>query len=647
MSVQELPVIGGAPQRASRVQGAIDAASRRLLSLQHADGHWCGELEGDTILESEYLLLLQFLGRAHEARFASGAEYLRRQQLPDGGWAIYAGGPTELSASVKAYFVLKLAGDATDAPHMTRARNAILALGGVERCNSFTKIYLSIFGQYDWAKCPAVPPELILLPDWFVFNIYKMSYWSRCIVVPLSIIWAHKPAVETPCDIRELYVNVEQTLLSVPVPRTDKSVCPTRRERFWRAFFNTTDRVFKLIEALHLTPLRKRALRKATDWIVEHLDHSGGLGAIFPPIVNTVFAFRALGHPAEHPVIAGQLRELERLEIEEDGALRLQPCFSAVWDTALAVHILASTGTPPDDPRLLAGARWLLRKQTTIDGDWKRNNPNGSGGGWFFQYDNAFYPDTDDTSEVLLALDAVRFPDAREERARRNALERAIRWQRSMQNRDGGWGAFDRECNNDVFTFIPFADHNAMIDPSCEDITGRTLEALIALGFAQDEPAVRNAIRFLRDKQDFTGTWYGRWGCNYIYGTFLAARGLAAAEHPIGFERMTRWLGERQNADGGWGELQASYDDPSRKGIGPSTPSQTAWALLALFAAGDYESDAVQRGVDYLLHTQRDDGAWRDETWTATGFPKVFYLRYHLYATYFPLWALGEYAITR
>ncbi|HLJ74464.1 MAG TPA: prenyltransferase/squalene oxidase repeat-containing protein, partial [Thermoanaerobaculia bacterium] len=331
---------------------------------------------------------------------------------------------------------------------------------------------------------------------------------------------------------------------------------------------------------------------------------------------------------------------------EEDGAMRMQPCFSAVWDTALAVHILRASGAAPDDPAVLAGARWLLKKEVRMAGDWKRRNPAGEPSGWFFQYENEFYPDTDDTSEVLLALSAVRFPDPDEERARKNAIARAIQWQITMQNRDGGWGAFDKECNNEVFTFIPFADHNAMIDPSCEDISGRTLEALIGLGFEREHPAVRNAIRFLHETQDFSGGWYGRWGCNYIYGSFLALRGLAVAGETNGFERAAKWLIEKQNPDGGWGELQDSYEDPMLKGIGPSTPSQTAWAIIGLIAADKTDSENVRRGVEYLLRSQRNDGSWFDETWTATGFPKVFYLRYHLYATYFPLWALSEYRDT-
>jgi squalene-hopene/tetraprenyl-beta-curcumene cyclase len=618
---------------------AVEAARTRLLSIQRPDGHWCGELEGDTILESEYLLLLYYLGRSHEGRFRKGAEYLRRQQLAGGGWAIYAGGPTDLSASVKAYFVLKLAGDDPSAEHMTAARNAIRAMGGIDACNSFTRIYLSIFGQYEWDKCPAVPPEPILLPDWFVFNIYSISSWSRAIVVPLSIIWALRPQCSVPPELGIAELRVE----GMPnAPAAERSA----RGRFWRAFFHGLDLSLKGVESLPWKPFRRQAIARAAAWIEERLEMSSGLGAIFPPIINTVFAFHAMGHSASSRVISSQLDELEKLEIEEGETLRLQPCFSPVWDTALAVHALAESGLAAHDPRLLDGARWLLRKQTTTVADWKHSNPNGEPGGWFFQYENEFYPDTDDTSEVLLALDRVRFPDPAEESARKAAVQRAVQWQLSMQNRDGGWGAFDKGCDNDVLTFIPFADHNAMIDPSCEDITGRTVEAFVDLGFDPSHTAIQSAARFLRDRQDASGTWYGRWGCNYIYGTFLAIRGLKRAGEPMhGLRagRMVRWLTERQNEDGGWGELQRSYEEPSLKGVGPSTPSQTSWALLALIAADHGQSQAARRGVEYLLRTQLEDGSWFDDYWTATGFPKVFYLRYHLYALYFPLWALAEY----
>jgi squalene-hopene/tetraprenyl-beta-curcumene cyclase len=620
------------------LDNATAAARRYLLSIQHEDGHWCGELEGDTILESEYILTLHFLGRVGRKRVLKAAEYLRRQQLPDGGWAIYAGGPADVSASVKAYFALKLVGDDPEAPHMAKARHVIRGLGGIGACNSFTRIYLSIFGQYDWAGCPAVPPELVLLPDWFPFSIYKMSSWSRAIVVPLSIIWANKPNCPVPeqANIRELYVESE-----TPRPRAPRRF----RVRFWGVVFRGIDRGLKAAERLSLTPLRRRALEHAEAWILARLEESDGLGAIFPPIVNTILALSCRGYAPGHPTLEGQVEELEKLGLEEEETLRIQPCFSPIWDTALALLALLESGLRADDPNLLRAASWLLDREVRTPGDWQRRNPEAEPGGWFFEYRNAFYPDADDTAEVLAALSGVRFPQE-EDRRRRSALRRGIDWQVAMQNADGGWPAFDKACDNEILTLIPFADHNAMIDPSCEDITGRTLEALRRLDFEASHPAVVRGVSFLKRKQDADGTWYGRWGCNYIYGTWLALRGLKEAGEDMTLERYERaasWLRRHQNEDGGWGELPASYDEPARKGIGPSTPSQTAWALLALFAAGDTSSTSVRRGVEYLLRNQEYDGSWKDEYWTGTGFPKVFYLRYHLYATYFPLWALSAY----
>ena len=624
--------------RVSGVENAIAAARRYLLSIQREDGHWCGELEGDSILESEYMLTLYFLGRSGEPRFGKLAEYLRRKQLPGGGWPIYPGGPPEVSASVKAYFALKLAGDEPDAPHMARARAVIRELGGLEACNSFTRIYLSIFGQWDWSACPAVPPELVLLPDWAPFNIYRMSSWSRAIVVPLSILWAYKPSCPVPERARITELSTGRRLTPPSQYRT--------AETAWRLFFFAVDRTLKTLEALDWTPFRRRAIQTAAAWILERLEKSDGLGAIFPPIVNTILALRCLGYAADDPIVLGQLGELAKLELEEDETLRVQPCFSAVWDTALALLALRESGLPPDDPNLLKAAGWLVDREVRTPGDWRKQSPSAAPGGWFFEYQNEFYPDADDTAEVLTALSTVRFPDPREERRREAAVERGLAWQLAMQNSDGGWGAFDRDCDDEVLTLIPFADHNAMIDPSCEDITGRTLEALERLGLARGEPAVERAVEFLVRKQESDGTWYGRWGCNYVYGTWLALRGLASAGRDMSEERWqasARWFHRHQNDDGGWGELPRSYDDSRQKGIGPSTPSQTAWALLALITLGDGGSSSVRRGVQYLLRNQLYDGSWKDEYWTGTGFPKVFYLRYHLYATYFPLWALSIY----
>jgi squalene-hopene/tetraprenyl-beta-curcumene cyclase len=625
-----------APTTQNAADAAIDAARRYLLSIQQADGHWCGELEGDTILESEYLLTLHLLGRIGEERARKAAEYLRRRQLPEGGWAIYEGGPADVSSSVKAYFALKLVGDDPQAPHMARAREVILGLGGIEACNSFTRIYLSIFGQWNWEDCPAVPPELILLPDWFPFNLYKISAWSRTIVVPLAIMWATKPSCPVPASagVSELRTGVSQP---------EKKVLGIR-PRLWALFFLAVDRALKAVEATGWQPLRQKAIAASEQWIHQRLVNSDGLGAIFPPIINTIIAFRCLGYPLDDPRLVAQVRELEKLEIEDDQTIRVQPCFSPIWDTALAMVALADSGVPASDPALGRAARWLLDREVRAVGDWKRRNPEGEPGGWYFEYANEPYPDCDDTSEVLAALSKVRYADESEEQLRQDSIERGTQWLLSMQNRDGGWPAFDKDCDNEVWTFIPFADHNAMIDPSCEDITGRTLEALEGLSFEREHPSVQRAIRFLRDRQQEDGTWYGRWGCNHIYGTWLGLSGLAHAGEDMSdarYQRAADWIRAHQNDDGGWGELPRSYEKPETKGQGPSTPSQTAWALMALFAAGDSRSESIRRGIEHLLRTQQYDGSWRDAFWTGTGFPEVFYLRYHLYATYFPLWALS------
>jgi squalene-hopene/tetraprenyl-beta-curcumene cyclase len=616
------------------VARAIAAARRYLLSIQRAEGEWCGELEGDTILESEFILTMHFLGRTDDPRVRKAAEYIRRQQLPDGGWAVYAGGPADVSASVKAYFVLKLLGDDPAAPHMARARERVLDLGGIEACNTFTRIYLAIFGQYPWSRCPAVPPELVLLPSWAPFSLYHISSWSRAIVVPLSVVWARRPLCPVPdhAHIAELRTGGRHRRRGRPL-----------RERLWRAFFTLSERALQLAERLRLRPWRRRALRAAEAWIHARLPKSDGLGAIFPPIVYTILAFRCLGYDADDPRVVAQVRELDRLGLEEDGTYRVQPCFSAVWDTALAARALWETG-PGAEESLARAARFILDHEVREPGDWSLACPGVTPAGWYFEYANEFYPDSDDTGEVLGLLARLHLMDPMDERRRQVAIERAVAWEFAMQNRDGGWGAFDKDCDREFLTFVPFADHNAMIDPSCEDITGRLLEALAALGVPREHPAIRSAVAYLRRKQRPEGPWYGRWGCNYIYGSSLALAGLQAVGEDLSqprYQHAADWLETHQNADGGWGELPLSYDDPARMGQGPSTPSQTAWALVGLAACGRARSEAVGRGIDYLIARQQADGSWRDEYWTGTGFPKVFYLRYHLYATYFPLRALA------
>jgi len=624
-----------APRPRTRLAPAIATAREYLLSVQRPDGEWCGELEGDTILESEFVLMMQFLGMMQDRRVGKAAEYVRRRQLADGGWAVYAGGPPDVSASVKAYFALKLVGDDGGAPHMSRARQQILALGGIEACNTFTRIQLALFGEYPWSRCPAVPPELVLLPRWTPFSVYHMSSWSRAIVVPLSVVWAHRPVRPVPERARVGALRVGHG----PKP-------PHRglRERLWRGFFHGIERALGLADRLHLTPLRRLSLRAAEAWIHARVRKSDGLGAIFPPILNTILAFRCLGYGLDDPRLRAQLLELERLGLEESDTYRLQPCRSPVWDTALCARALWESGARAEEPWRERALRFLLDHEVREPGDWSLACPGVAPSGWYFEYANEFYPDCDDTAEVLGLLARLSAVDPADERRRQEAIGRALAWVLAMQNRDGGWGAFDRDCDREALTFIPFADHNAMIDPSCEDITGRMLEALAALALPQQHPSVRRAVTYLRGRQQPDGTWYGRWGCNYLYGTSLALTGLRSAGEDLDeprYRRSADWLKLRQNADGGWGELPLSYDDPSRKGQGPSTPSQTAWAMLALLACGHARSAAMGRGTAYLLSRQQADGSWCDEHWTGTGFPRVFYLRYHLYATYFPLRALA------
>ncbi len=604
--------------------------------MQRDDGHWCGELQGDTILESEYILLLAFLGREGEDACRKAARYILAQQTAEGGWSNYPGGPVDLSVSVKAYFALKLTGHDPEAPYMARAREVIRRLGGAAGCNSFTKFYLALLGQFPYANCASVPVEMVLLPRWFYFNLYAMSSWTRTIVVPLSIFSACKPCRDLPPEkgIAELFLQPPETPLW--------PAQPGRRLLSWANFFLGVDWAYKRVEPW-LGPVRRLALRRAASWMRERFADSDGLGAIFPPMIYTVVALRCLGVPDDADEMRWALKQLADLMIEEGDTLRLQPCFSPVWDTALVLNALADAGLGGEHPAVAKAARWVLEREVRRRGDWSKTNPGLEPGGWFFEYRNGFYPDVDDTAMVLMGLAKTGVAGTA---AGRPATERGLRWLLAMQNRDGGWAAFDRDINREVLTKVPFADHNAMLDPSCPDITARVLEALGNYGYGPDHPQVVRALAFLRKTQEKSGCWIGRWGVNYIYGTWQVLLGL----QKIGFDmrdpmvrRAVAWLKQVQQPGGGWGETCRSYDDPSLAGQGTPTASQTAWALLALLAAGEAQSDAVRAGIQYLLSTQGEDGNWREDLFTGTGFPKVFYLKYHLYRLYFPLLALARY----
>ncbi|MGH9402872.1 MAG: squalene--hopene cyclase [Terriglobia bacterium] len=614
---------------------AVSRATDYLLSLQKDPGYWIGELEADSTLESDYIFALHLTGTSSAAHTAKLAHTLRREQLAGGGWNIYAGGPPELNATVKGYFALKLAGDSPEAPHMAAARRTALELGGLEKTNSYVRFYFALAGKVAWDKVPAMPPELILLPRWFFVNLYEMSSWTRGIVVPLTILFALRPNWRLPesAGVDELWKDPRR---KIPALKWDRQIVS------WHNFFILADRVFKAYEALPWKPPRRAALARSRHWLLDHLERSDGLAAIYPAMLNSVLALIALGYPPDHPLTARERGYLSEFEIEEDDSIRIQPCLPPVWDTALAMAALEEANTPPDHPALVLAARWLLEKQVMGSGDWQVKNPGACPAGWAFEFRNDFYPDVDDSAFVLMSLQNVSYPDGARHQA---ALEKGLEWVLSMQNRDGGWGAFDKNNTHSLLTRVPFADHNAMIDPSTPDLTARALECLGRFGMSPSQRAVRKAVEYLKRQQTPEGAWYGRWGVNYIYGT----SGVLRALETVGLQkeefaqRAAAWLRSVQNRDGGFGESIASYDDPSLKGKGESTASQTAWGMIGLLTAGAPSDSAIQRAAHYLVDRQNADGSWDEDQWTGTGFPQVFYLKYHLYRISFPLYALARY----
>ena len=626
------------PANDEEIAHAITRAQENLLRQQKPDGHWCGELIVDSTLCSDYILFMHWCGEVDAPLQRRCVRHILRRQLPDGGWNIYHGGPSEINASAKAYFALKLAGCSVDAPFMQDARATIMRLGGIPQMNTFSKLYLALLGQFPWKYLPAIPVEMVLLPKWAPFHIYKMSSWSRAMLMPLAIINHFKPTRVLPGEkqLHELYpLGTEQSDLRLP-----------RGEPFWtwRNFFLRLDDTFKFLQPLRIRPLRRRALEEAERWMLERIgEGSDGLAAVFPAMLNCLIALRALGYSKSNPIYAKAEKDFDGLFIDDPEDFRIQPCLSPVWDTSINIISLAESGLPAEHPALQKGAEWLVNKEVRIRGDWSANNSYPQASGWAFEYNNVYYPDTDDTAMVLMALRLVQPKDPQ---ALNKIFRRALDWQLSFQCRDGGWAAFDKNVTTPWLEDMPFADHNAILDPTCSDLTARTLELLGYIGFDFNTPSVRDAIQYLIDTQDKDGSWYGRWGVNYIYGTWQVLRGLHAIDQDMTQAWILRgrdWLESCQNNDGGWGETCGTYENPSTKGIGESTASQTAWAIMGICACGDLDRPSIQRGLRYLLNSQKPDGSWDEEQITGTGFPRVFYLKYDMYRQNFPLLALATY----
>ncbi len=628
------------------LEASIHSATQALLGHRQADGHWVFELEADCTIPAEYVLLAHYLGEpADTVLEAKIANYLRRIQGAHGGWPLVHAGDLDMSASVKAYFALKMIGDPIDAPHMVRAREAIHARGGAAKSNVFTRFMLALFGVTTWRAVPVLPVEITLLPLWFPFHLNKISYWARTTLVPLLVLGALKPRAKNPKG-----VGIDELFLEDPRSIGMTSKAP-HQSWGWYLLFSTLDSLLRLVEPLFPKRLRARAIDAAVAFVEERLNGEDGVGAIFPPMANAVMMYDALGKDADYPPRAIQRRGLAKLLVIGEDEAYCQPCVSPVWDTALTCHALLEAGGDEALPPARQALDWLLPRQVLdVKGDWAVKAPQTRPGGWAFQYNNAHYPDLDDTAVVVMAMDRAR--RARPNPAYDAAIARGREWIEGMQSRDGGWAAFDVNNLEYYLNNIPFSDHGALLDPPTEDVTARCISMLAQLGeTAETSPAMAAGVAYLRKTQLAEGSWYGRWGLNYIYGTWsvLCALNAAGVGHTDPMVRKAvDWLASIQNPDGGWGEDATSYRlnyNEFKKGLDgcPSTASQTAWALLGLMAAGEVDNPAVARGVEYLMTTQTQKGLWDEQRYTATGFPRVFYLRYHGYSKFFPLWALARY----
>ena len=622
-----------AAARTQDLDEAVAHAQAALLRLQKPDGHWVFELEADATIPAEYVLLEEFLGRTDAPLQARIGTYLRQTQADHGGWPLFHEGRFDISASVKAYYALKMIGDDPAAPHMARARAAILAAGGAERANVFTRAQLALFGQVPWRAVPVMPVEIMLLPRWFPFTLAKVSYWSRTVIVPLLVLMALRPRARNARGI-----HIPELFRTPPEQVADWIRGPYRSA--WGHVFKHVDTALRAVAPRLPKASRARAIARAVDFVTERLNGEDGLGGIYPAMANTAMMFDTLGIGPDDPRAAIAWTAVRKLLVIDGDRAYCQPCLSPVWDTGLAGLAVAEADSPAA-PAVAAANDWLVARQITdVVGDWADKRPHAVPGGWAFQYENAFYPDVDDTAVVGMLLHRQGAPEHAE------AISRAEAWIVGMQSRDGGWGAFDADNNHEYLNHIPFADHGALLDPSTADVTARCISFLAQIGHAPESPTVARGLAWLRANQETNGAWFGRWGTNYIYGTWavlcaLNAAGLPHADPAI--RRAVAFLVRTQREDGGWGEDNDTYADASPGEYHRSNPSQAAWALLGLMAAGETASDAVARGIAYLAGCQKPDGGWDEEPYTAVGFPRVFYLRYHGYKLFFPLMALARY----
>jgi squalene-hopene/tetraprenyl-beta-curcumene cyclase len=624
--------------KVKQVVDAIAASQKHLLSIQNPDGYWWAELESNVTITSEAVLLHKIWGTEKTRPLHKVENYLRSQQREHGGWELFYGDGGDLNTTVEAYMALRLLGVPATDTALLKAKSLILAKGGISKTRIFTKLHLALIGCYNWRGLPSLPPWVMLLPDNFFFNIYELSSWARSSTVPLLIVFDRKPIfnIDQPINLDELYAEgVNNVCWELP------------KNGDWSDIFNILDDGFKLAESINFVPFRNEGIKAAEKWILERQEVTGDWGGIIPAMLNSLLALKCLDYDANDPVIERGLKAVDNFAIETENSYCVQPCVSPVWDTAWAIRALIDSGFAPNDPAIVKAGEWLIEKQILDYGDWNVKNKQGKPGAWAFEFENRFYPDVDDSAVVVMALHQAKLPN---EELKKQAIDRALNWIATMQCKPGGWAAFDLDNDQEWLNSVPYGDLKAMIDPNTADVTARVLEMLGACNLSIPANNLEKSLDYLLKEQEIEGCWFGRWGVNYIYGTSGVLSALALI-NPLKYARDINqgaaWLVKVQNSDGGWGETCFSYNDPSLKGKGDSTASQTAWALIGLIAAGEATDklaiDSIEKGINYLLETQKLDGTWDEEYFTGTGFPCHFYLKYHLYQQYFPLMALGRY----